>query len=104
MKDAHHQHRRRARKEFALALEDRWQDFRLKVSKRRGDNVAVVPYRGYGRSGENGWVRIFARVVMAKPGSRLEDLHLPTVVEEGVRGWRHFISPTVPESVSYTHL
>ncbi len=97
MKDGKKQHTKRAHKEFALALEDRWQDFRLKMSQRRGDKVAVVPYRGYGRSGENGWVRVFARVVMAKPGSRLEDLHLPAVVEEGVRGWRHFISPTVAE-------
>ncbi|RKW69458.1 App1 family protein [Galactobacter caseinivorans] len=80
---------------LALALEDRWHQWRLVQAERRGWTPTVLPYRGYGLSGPDGWVRIIARTVMTKPGAFVGGRHLPAVVEDGVRGWRNFISPTI---------
>lgn len=84
---------------LAVALEDRWHRLRLDQAKRRRWDLTVLPFRGYGLSGPQGWVRVFARVVMAPPGFFFEGRHLPAAVEDGVRGWRNFISPTVRDAV-----
>ena len=88
-------HRAAPLSDLAVALEDRWHAWRLGQAKRRHWSPTVLPFRGYGLSGDEGWVRIIARVVMAKPGFFVGGRHLPAVVEDGVRGWRNFISPTV---------
>lgn len=83
---------------LALSLEDRWHAWRLQQARRRGWQPTVMPYRGYGRSGPGGWIRVIARAVMSKPGALVGGRHLPTVVADGVRGWRNFISPTVMDA------
>lgn len=80
---------------LAVALEDRWHAWRLEQAKRRNWSPTVLPFRGYGLSGADGWVRVIARVVMAPPGFFEGGRHLPAMVEDGVRGWRNFVSPTV---------
>ena len=56
--------------------------------RRRGWRPAVVPHVGYG--GE-GWVRLFARVLLVPPGSS-------RVGVEDARGWRRFVTPEAPGS------
>ncbi|MGO3089885.1 MAG: App1 family protein [Galactobacter sp.] len=80
---------------LALSIEDSWHAFRLNQARRRGWNITVLPYRGYGLSGDNGWIRVLGRVVMSKPGRLVGGRHLPDVVADGIRGWRNFVSPTV---------
>jgi phosphatidate phosphatase APP1 len=52
---------------------------------RRGWVPTVVPYVGYGGAG---WARVLARVVLAAPGSPVEDV-------EDARGWRRFFTPWI---------
>ncbi|MDR2255249.1 MAG: App1 family protein [Arthrobacter sp.] len=80
---------------LAVALEDRWHAWRLAQARRREWQPTVLPFRGYGLSGAQGWIRVMARVVMAPSGRFVGGRHLPAVVADGVRGWRNFISPTV---------
>ncbi len=54
--------------------------------RRRGWRPAVVPHVGYG--GE-GWVRLFARVLLVPPGSS-------RVGVEDARGWRRFVTTEAP--------
>jgi phosphatidate phosphatase APP1 len=54
--------------------------------RRRGWRPAVVPHVGYG--GE-GWVRLFARVLLVPPGSS-------RVGVEDARGWRRFVTAEAP--------
>lgn len=82
----------------AVAMEDRWHAWRLRQARRRGWQPTAMPYRGYGRSGPDGWVRVIARAVMSKPGALVGGRHLPAVVADGVRGWRNFISPTITDA------
>ena len=55
-------------------------------ARRRGWRPAVVPHVGYG--GE-GWVRLFARVLLVPPGSS-------RVGVEDARGWRRFVTREAP--------
>lgn len=74
----------------AALLEDAFHDFRARRARKRGYLATIIPYTGYGSTS---WVRILARVVLAKdprPGSRAEKKHLKR--EESVRGWRSFTS------------
>jgi phosphatidate phosphatase APP1 len=80
---------------LALSIEDNWHAFRLEQAKRRGWTPTVLPYRGYGLSGEEGWVRVMARAVMSKPGHLVGGRNLPGVVADGIRGWKNFVSPIV---------
>ena len=84
---------------FASKLEDGFHAWRERRARERGMVATVLPFRGYGRAGGRsgaGWVRLLARVVMARAGA-FEDGHLqPKVIADGVRGWRNFISPAAP--------
>ena len=77
----------------AMKVEDRWHRFRLKVAKRRQQDVTVLSMTGYGTQR---WVRVFSRVVMA-PHSHFENgRRVAKVIADGVRGWRNFVSAPVP--------
>jgi phosphatidate phosphatase APP1 len=59
---------------------------------RRGWRPQVVPYAGYGAApsgGRPGWVRILARTLLRPPGSQES-------TPGEVRGWRNFLTVTLP--------
>ncbi|GAA4380617.1 App1 family protein [Paeniglutamicibacter cryotolerans] len=86
---------RRAR-HFAARVEDAWHAHRERRARERGWVATILPYKGYGLSSEaDGWIRIFSRVVMARPGVFEDGQHRAKVIADGVRGWRNFISPPV---------
>ncbi|HSK56039.1 MAG TPA: phosphatase domain-containing protein [Jiangellales bacterium] len=60
---------------------------------RAGWRPQVVPFPGYGRADatDDGWVRVFARVLMLPPERRTGD-------HEGGRGWRRFFTIAVPDA------
>lgn len=76
---------RAARAEDAV---DRWLATLL---CRRGWVPRVVPYMGYGAAGEDGWVRVLARVLLVPPGQ-------PRPPREGARGWRRFLAATLNDA------
>lgn len=77
-------------------VEDAWHIQRVRSARERGWVATILPYKGYGLSSEaDGWIRIFARVVMARPGVFEDGQHLAKVIADGVRGWRNFISPPI---------
>ncbi|APF40585.1 App1 family protein [Neomicrococcus aestuarii] len=78
----------------AIKLEDGWHAFRLRRAEERGWVQTVFAFRGYGLS--DSWVRVMARVVMAREEAFENGLPLPNVVTDGVRGWRNFTSAPVP--------
>ncbi|RZU60656.1 App1 family protein [Zhihengliuella halotolerans] len=104
------------RDHVGFRLENSWHAFRERHSRSRGHVPTVTPFRGYGVSGRvdassfptvaadhaagddgaHGWVRILARVVLARPGAFFNGLRHSKVVADGVRGWRNFISPPIP--------
>jgi phosphatidate phosphatase APP1 len=90
---------------IAARFEDRLYEFRAERARERGLIPTVLPYTGYGLSDpENGWVRIFARVLLAKPGAFEDGRHLAKVITDGVRGWRNFISPILPNGAVEVHI
>lgn len=85
---------------IAARFEDRAHELRAARARQRGWVAAVLPYTGYGLSAaDGGWVRILARVVLAKPGAFEDGRHLAQVIADGVRGWRNFTSPIVPNGL-----
>ena len=77
----------------AMKLEDRWHELRLHMAQRRQQHVTVLSMAGYGSPR---WIRVFSRIVMA-PDSDFENGRRATsVIADGVRGWRNFISAPVP--------
>ncbi|MGP5725964.1 App1 family protein [Arthrobacter rhombi] len=86
------------RQHLGVRLEDAWHAFRETNGRERGMVPTVLPFRGYGHSepGENGWVRILARIVVASPEPFRHGVPRSRVVADGVRGWRNFISPPIP--------
>lgn len=57
----------------------------------------ILPYVGYGYAGgKDSWIRVLARVVLAKPGAFEDGQHKAQVIEDGIRGFRNFISPILP--------
>ncbi|MEE1622287.1 App1 family protein [Zafaria sp. J156] len=83
---------------LGVRLEDGWHAFRERGGRSRGLVATVLPFRGYGVSGADGWVRVFARIVLARPGAFTNGLPKSKVVSDGVRGWRNFISPPIPHA------
>lgn len=77
---------------IGMRIEDRWQAFRERRARRRGDEVTVLPFTGYGTAG---WIRVLGRVVMAKNGAFEGGKASLKLVADGIRGWRNFISPPV---------
>lgn len=82
---------------IAARFEDRVYELRAKRAVERGMVPTTLPYTGYGLADpEAGWVRIFARAVLAKSGAFDAGRHRAKVIADGVRGWRNFIAPIVP--------
>ncbi len=77
----------------AMKIEDRWHQFRLGLSRRRGQHVTVLSLAGYGSPR---WVRVFSRVVMAPDRDFENGRRVAKVIADGVRGWRNFVSAPVP--------
>ncbi|MDO8107730.1 DUF2183 domain-containing protein [Isoptericola sp. b441] len=61
--------------------------------RRRHWVTRVEPYTGYGTTG---WVRVFARAVLAPPGTRSAQVAESDHPRRPVRGWRSFVSAQVP--------
>lgn len=74
----------------AARVEDAWQAWRVKRGIRRGHEVTIVPFGGYGTPS---WVRLLARVLLV-PARRNKSEQKRTV-----RGWRSFLSAPVPGAV-----
>jgi len=72
-----------ARLHRAAVIEDRVHGVLDRRLRRRGWQVAVVAYTGYGAPG---WVRVMARVVLTRPASP------PPRRPAKVRGWRSFLT------------
>ncbi|NKX52971.1 App1 family protein [Arthrobacter mobilis] len=77
---------------IGMRLEDRWQAFRERRARGRGDVAHVLPFTGYGTAG---WIRVLGRVVVAREGAFERGLVSSKLVADGIRGWRNFISPPV---------
>ncbi|TPW70193.1 App1 family protein [Schumannella sp. 10F1B-5-1] len=75
---------------LAARAEDAFHAFRERWGRRRGLVPRVIPFAGYGG---DGWVRVLARVVLAKPDSPRGDL------VQGARGWRSFTSIPLSHAV-----
>jgi phosphatidate phosphatase APP1 len=73
----------------AALVEDRVHAVLDRRLRRRGWQVAIVPYIGYGAPG---WVRVMARVVLSRPTSRR-----PRRAAK-VRGWRSFLTLPVKDT------
>ncbi|GAA3699666.1 DUF2183 domain-containing protein [Zhihengliuella alba] len=93
------------KKHPGVQLEDAWHAYRERASRARGHLPTVTPFRGYGATADptsendaeaSGWVRVLARVVLAKPGIFTNGLRHSKMVADGIRGWRNFISPPIP--------
>lgn len=76
-----------------IKLEDRWHQFRLNLARRRQQHVTVLSLDGYGSPR---WVRVFSRVMMAPDSDFEGGRRVAKVIADGVRGWRNFVSATVP--------
>lgn len=70
-------------------LEDRFHKFREKCARRRGLTAIVIPYTGYGSTS---WIRVLARVLLARPGTEDE------IRYKKIRGWRSFTSVPVGDT------
>nr|WP_174719840.1 phosphatase domain-containing protein [Terrimesophilobacter mesophilus] len=70
-------------------LEDRFHRFREKRARRRGLTPIVIPYTGYGSTE---WLRVLARVLLARPGTEDE------IRYKKIRGWRSFTSVPVGDT------
>jgi phosphatidate phosphatase APP1 len=81
--------RRVERLHRAALIEDRVHGVLDRRLRRRGWQISIVPYVGYGAPG---WVRVMARVTLARPASRQP--RRPEVV----RGWRSFFTLPVKDT------
>ena len=73
----------------AVRVDQALHRWRARRARDAGDIAEVVPYTGYGSTS---WVRVLARVLLAKPAERRSEV--PT----GARGWRNFISVSVEDA------
>ena len=82
---------------IASRLEDHFHQSRARRGLARGLTPLIMPYLGYGYSSpQGGWVRVFARAVLARPGAFENGRHKAQVIEDGIRGFRNFTSPVLP--------
>lgn len=83
----------------ASRWEDRFHRWRARTSTAKGAAPVILPYWGYGYANTEGtgWIRVFARVVLAKPGAFEDGHHQAQMIADGIRGFRNFISPILPE-------
>lgn len=85
--------RQRPVRHGAARLEDWIHEVRERWARRRGHVPTVVPYTGYGSTE---WVRVFCRVLLAKPASAEgTSKRRRRRREQGIRGWRSFTSVPV---------
>jgi phosphatidate phosphatase APP1 len=73
----------------AVRVDQALHRWRARRARHAGHIAQVVPYTGYGSTS---WVRVLARVLLAKPSERRADV--PT----GARGWRNFISVSLEDA------
>ncbi|MEO7349470.1 MAG: phosphatase domain-containing protein [Terrimesophilobacter sp.] len=71
-------------------LEDRFHRFREKHARRRGLTPVVIAYTGYGSTT---WIRVLARVLLARPGA------IDEIRYKKIRGWRSFTSVPVADAI-----
>lgn len=71
-------------------LEDRFHKFREKHARRRGLTPVVIAYTGYGSTT---WIRVLARVLLARPGT------VDEIRYKKIRGWRSFTSVPVADAI-----
>jgi len=79
----------------AARIEDWLHDRREISARKRGHLPTVIPFTGYGSTE---WVRIFCRVLLArpdKPGVSKEKRPRSDGRDSGIRGWRSFTSVPV---------
>jgi phosphatidate phosphatase APP1 len=76
----------------ALRIDHAVQRWRARRARKAGHIAEVIPYTSYGSTS---WLRILARVLLAKDSQRQADL--PT----GIRGWRNFVGVPI-ENASVT--
>ncbi|WP_431711216.1 App1 family protein [Glutamicibacter uratoxydans] len=82
---------------IASRLEDLLHHSRARRARARGLNPLIMPYLGYGYSSpDGGWVRVFARAVLAKPDTFENGRHKAQMIEDGIRGFKNFTSPVLP--------
>ncbi len=74
---------RRKKHHFAARLEDSWHRWRQRRARRRGRVPTIIPFDGYGSTS---WVRVLARVVLAKPEATARERAAK------VRSWRSLLS------------
>ncbi len=81
----------------ASRFEDGYHRWRVRNAERKGLGPVILPYLGYGyASSAGGWIRVLARVVLAKPGAFEDGHHQAQVIADGIRGFRNFTSPILP--------
>jgi phosphatidate phosphatase APP1 len=75
-------------------LDDAVHTFRVRRARKNGFVRSVIPYTGYGTTE---WVRILARVVLAKPVEEppVDGADALKPLKESIRGWRNFTNPAV---------
>ena len=84
---------------IASRAEDGFHRWRARRAQARHDEPVLLPYAGYGYSSPgSSWIRVLARVVLAKPGAFEGGHHKAQVIEDGIRGFRNFISPILPQA------
>src|SRR5690606_8607646 len=82
----------------ASRIEDGVHRWRARRALASGHETVILPYVGYGSTGPNGsWIRVLARVVLARPGAFEAGQHQAQVIADGIRGFRNFISPILPD-------
>lgn len=90
---------------IASRMEDRFHQWRARRAAARGLTPIIMPYLGYGCSSlGGGWIRVFARAVLAKPGAFENGRHKPQMIEDGIRGFRNFTSPVLPFGKVMVHV
>lgn len=86
-----------AARHIASRLEDGYLQWRARRALTRGLEPVILPYDGYGYAARSGgWIRVLARIVLAKPGAFEGGQHKAQVIEDGIRGFRNFTSAVLP--------
>ncbi|MDO5634903.1 MAG: DUF2183 domain-containing protein [Micrococcus sp.] len=75
---------------LATRLQNRWNRIHRARSLARGHVPTVMAFTGYGSTA---WIRVLSRVVLAPDEDFLNGRRVHSLVRDGVRGWRNFVSP-----------